>query len=515
MTFTPTNRPVPSDAPEDLYFNSSTLDALVAGPNVPVIDRTGVARKPWAAIEDEANALRDDLAAPTGADMVGVPGAAGRSQADRNAEAPNLRDYITGPVNGTASNLTDISTAVAAVNAGDKQLFVPSGIYVADGPIPNFYAQSFSGPGSFKDGGTYPCSPTILSVVNFYVATTGSDNNLGLSASRPFKTVSAALAAIPQNAVGTWIINADGSYNEALTIAKNRNPNLNIILTGPVVAAGAQTLIFDGTGLGSSAIGLYAEEAAKISVRHAHFRNFIRGGVRFMTSGLALLTNVKAVNNGTAGTDNVRVDHGQLVASGCQVDGSGASLNGFVCYHGFMSVNGASTVTGCTGAGALYAEASGGHFDTNVVSACGYGVYALQGGFPTVSGGSVSTCTIAGLAWDQGGSVTIPSAPTFSGNAVDILPVIPLGRNGKIRDDATRTVLFANGDVFDMVTASGGAFLLQLNNSGLTLTGFTWNGRRMILGPLQFWYDPATKTFRVKAGTPTSATDGTIIVTLP
>lgn len=57
MTYTPTNRPVPSDAPEDLYFNSSTLDSLVTGPATPVVDRTGVERKSWAQIEAEAAAL--------------------------------------------------------------------------------------------------------------------------------------------------------------------------------------------------------------------------------------------------------------------------------------------------------------------------------------------------------------------------------------------------------------------------------------------------------------------------
>lgn len=63
MTYTPTNRPVPSDAPEDLYFNSSTLDKLVTGPaGVPVVDRAGIPRKSWATIEADNAGLAGDLA---------------------------------------------------------------------------------------------------------------------------------------------------------------------------------------------------------------------------------------------------------------------------------------------------------------------------------------------------------------------------------------------------------------------------------------------------------------------
>ena len=61
MTYTPTNRPVPSDAPEDLWFNSALLDSLISGPATPVIDRTGVARKPWALIEADSASLSGDL----------------------------------------------------------------------------------------------------------------------------------------------------------------------------------------------------------------------------------------------------------------------------------------------------------------------------------------------------------------------------------------------------------------------------------------------------------------------
>lgn len=79
MTYTPTNRPVPSDAPEDLYFNSSTLDKLVTGPaGVPVVDRAGIPRKSWATIEADNAGLAGDLAGDDGTSLIGYlqgPGA--------------------------------------------------------------------------------------------------------------------------------------------------------------------------------------------------------------------------------------------------------------------------------------------------------------------------------------------------------------------------------------------------------------------------------------------------------
>lgn len=63
MTFTPTNRPVPSDAPEDLYSNSSLLDQYANGANPTVVDRTGVTRKTWKGIEGDGAAAIDDFEA--------------------------------------------------------------------------------------------------------------------------------------------------------------------------------------------------------------------------------------------------------------------------------------------------------------------------------------------------------------------------------------------------------------------------------------------------------------------
>lgn len=61
MTYTPTNRPVPSDAPEDLYFNSSLLDQYANSPNPTMVDRTGVTRKTIAGIGLDGSAVIDQF----------------------------------------------------------------------------------------------------------------------------------------------------------------------------------------------------------------------------------------------------------------------------------------------------------------------------------------------------------------------------------------------------------------------------------------------------------------------
>lgn len=54
MTYTPSNRPVPSDAPEDLYFNSAKLDEYVNGAAATVVDRNGVERITLAGIDERS-----------------------------------------------------------------------------------------------------------------------------------------------------------------------------------------------------------------------------------------------------------------------------------------------------------------------------------------------------------------------------------------------------------------------------------------------------------------------------
>lgn len=436
-----------------------------------------------------------------------------RTVQDRLSDVLDVRDYNLGTVDGTTSNQAGIVAAVNDAIAQGAGLYWPPGTYVADAAVPGFYSVKHSGPGILKNGGTLPITSATTSSVSLYVATTGSNNNLGLSAAQPFATIGAAIAAIPEDAVGTWTINvAAGTYAESISIAKNYSPNFNLLLLGPTVSAGAQTVILEGIAQSTSVPGIYAEYLAKVSIKHIKAQNFAYSGVYFMGCGLAQMDNVNVFNCGTSGRELVRTSHGVLVATGCQLDGNNASLNGFVCYHGFMSVLGSSTVTKCTGAGGFYAESSGGHFDTNVVSNCGRGLYALQGGFPTISGGSITNCATAAIESDQGSYIVVVSNPTFSGNGVNIRQTINTGIGGKLRDDATRTILFANNDAFEVITQGGGAFMMQLGNSGLTIPGGAWNNRHLILGAYHLWID-ASGRLRIKSSAPTGDTDGTVVGT--
>lgn len=454
--------------------------------------------------------LADKVDVDKGAAMIGYNG---RTQAQRNGDVLSVRDYITTAIDGTTSNQAGIVAAVNDAIAKGSTLYWPPGTYVANSAVPGFYSIKHSGPGSLKNGGTLPITSATTSSISLYVATTGNNNNLGLSAAQPLATISAAVAAIPQDACGTWIINvAAGTYAEALNIARPKNPNLNILVLGPAVGTGAQTVILEGSAQSTSIPGIYVEDLSKVSIKHIKAQNFAYSGVYFMGCGLAQMDNVNVFNCGTSGRELVRTSHGVLVATGCQLDGNNASLNGFVCYHGFMSVLGASTITKCTGAAGLYAESSGGHFDTNVVSNCGRGLYALQGGFPTISSGSITGCTTAAIESDQGSYIAVVSNPAFSGNGVNIRQTISTGIGGKLRDDATRTTLFANNDAFEVITQGGGAFMMQLGNSGLTIPGGAWNSRHLILGAYHLWID-ASGRLRIKSGAPTSDTDGTIVGT--
>jgi hypothetical protein len=466
--------------------------------------------------EAYTDTLRADLSnTSTGASNVGYAGNTVAETLDTTLTKISSLLYASefGLLGDGSDETVKVRAAVDDAISTGKQLYWEPGEFIVSADIAGFYSVHHLGVGVIKDGGSLPLAPTPSSVINLYVATTGNDSNVGLTASRPFATVGAAIAAIPPSASGSWTINiAAGTYPEGLDVRKATNPNLNITIQGPMAAFGAQTAIFEGVALGPSTLGIYAEDLAKVTVKHVAFRNFVRGGVYFAGCLFAQMENVKVFRCGTAGRELVRAQHAVLVVTGCQLDGDNASLNGFVCYHGFMSVLGATTVTKCTGAAALYAESAGGHFDTNIISNCARGLYALQGGFPTISGGSITSCSTSAIESDQGSYIVVETAPSFSGNGVNVRQTVSTGIGGKIRDDTTRTALFANNDAFEVVTQGGGAFMMQLGNSGLTIPGGGWNTRRLILGAYHLWID-ASGRLRIKSGAPASDTDGTVVGT--
>lgn len=68
--FIPSNRPVPSDWPGDLYFNAATLDQYVNGTGFTFVDRTGVTRLTLAGVQNAADTLIANLQSTTSAAII-------------------------------------------------------------------------------------------------------------------------------------------------------------------------------------------------------------------------------------------------------------------------------------------------------------------------------------------------------------------------------------------------------------------------------------------------------------
>jgi len=106
MSFEPTNRPVPSDDPRDLYFNSDKLDEYVNSPESTAVDRNGQTRKTWSGIEADADAelLRNQLAASDGGTLVGGNFAVVTTIADLRARLSSTPSKFTFVLGYRAAN---------------------------------------------------------------------------------------------------------------------------------------------------------------------------------------------------------------------------------------------------------------------------------------------------------------------------------------------------------------------------------------------------------------------------
>jgi len=100
MSFYNTGNPVPSIDPRDLDDNAKHLDEFVNGTEATYTDRLGVERRSLAGIESDADAtvLRDELAAPTGGELVTVKAplasAYPRSVSDKLGEHITITDLV-------------------------------------------------------------------------------------------------------------------------------------------------------------------------------------------------------------------------------------------------------------------------------------------------------------------------------------------------------------------------------------------------------------------------------------
>lgn len=139
-------------------------------------------------------------------------------------------------------------TTVSAAYDGDPNSLVAPAI-IANSPQGTFYLRATgnvlykkndaaSGTWEAVSGGGTGGSGVLTSDITYYVATTGSDLNDGLTALTPLLTITAALAKIPTNiAADATISIAAGTYSEYIGDLRNFIPN---------VTTNKASLLFEG-----------------------------------------------------------------------------------------------------------------------------------------------------------------------------------------------------------------------------------------------------------------------------
>lgn len=304
MTYTPTNRPVPSDAPEDLYFNSALLDQYVNGSAPSVTDRNGVSRKTLAGVEIESATALTQLAAPDGAEKVSY---GGRTVAQKLADMPSLEDYGSSAVDGVTDN-QDRWAAAAAANQGGC-VWVPANTYVSSASITGFHNVDWLGPGLLKRGSQTFSIDQFGSVMNtLFVSTTGSSTNDGLSSAQAMLSVNAAVGIwglkYAAKAKGPWKVKiAAGQYNESV-VAQGFQSNKEIFLEGEYDAVNEIPLtVLDGAS-GATNSGIIFTTYGWVNCKWILCRNFGAvgaGGFNIGNYGRMTIDTCHSYNNNLVG----------------------------------------------------------------------------------------------------------------------------------------------------------------------------------------------------------------------
>lgn len=276
MAFTPTNRPVPSDAPEDLYANTAILDQLITGPAEPVLDRLGTLRKSWASIEAENAGLAGNLASPDGTDYVTY---GNRTLTQRLGDIPCLEDYGSSVVDGITDN-QDRWVAAAAANQGGT-VWVPAKVYPSSASIPGFHNVTWRGAGQLKRGSTvFEINRMPDTLTNLYVSAAGAVGNDGLSAGQPFATLAECFSVLPNfGAVlqGFWAVNvAAGTYPGGETFPIYLRGKERITLRGPAAGTpNVPTAVFDGGGVRNFGLNINGGNNLLIQdIKYQNYRDF-------------------------------------------------------------------------------------------------------------------------------------------------------------------------------------------------------------------------------------------------
>lgn len=316
----------------------------------------------------------DAFKSSTGASLIGIGN--GRTQADKNAETIDVRDYITTNIDGVTSNQAGIVAAVAAAYAAGSRLFWPAGTYVSDANIPNFHSVQHVGDGVVKRGtDTFKIAQRGNQSNIIYVSTFGSASNDGLTSD-----LAIAESAIPSVLTnwgpvlnGFWTIQfAAGTYGGGWNITGLRSVNYIQFLGAPVGGhPNVPTTIIDGTS-SIAQHGWFLQDRMTIKVQDVKFQNWTTAA---FSHGLVATTyckvwtiNVHSANCNYGGIDIE--DKSILIMGGGIHNNTGYSIRG--TYHSTVSLGYGGTasanrpqISGARtgGAGVWLSEYSQGHID--------------------------------------------------------------------------------------------------------------------------------------------------------
>jgi hypothetical protein len=147
-----------------------------------------------------------------------------------------------------------------------------------------------------------------LVLSNYFVATTGSDSNTGLSLSKPFKTIQHALDTATNP--GDHVLVEAGTYSEQLNLSSSGTASQPIILT----TYNAQHVVLNGAGAGNPAINV--QGVTNVAITGLEIQDTQSGG-----NPVIDVLNASTVTLSRLMIDNVRCGSGQQ-AIGITIEGN-------------------------------------------------------------------------------------------------------------------------------------------------------------------------------------------------
>jgi hypothetical protein len=218
-----------------------------------------------------------------------------------------VTDPLYGSVDltGVASSQTAVAAAVAAAYAAGAVLFWPAGTYLTTASIPNFHDVRHFGTGIVKRGSDlFPIYQKSTTTNFLYLSASGNDANDGLTSSQPLDTLGQAFVILshygPFLDGDWWIKIANGTYSEQIVFPiglRSRLPVKIVATSSPGASPAVPTVIFDGTGKGTSTVMSFARNAY-ITIRNIKFQDWQGPAIRATDYSQLNLENVHFDNCG-------------------------------------------------------------------------------------------------------------------------------------------------------------------------------------------------------------------------